>query len=171
MNRVIKKVCLLGEESVGKTSLVQRFVYDRFSEVYKSTIGVSLSKKTIVSGSTETVLMVWDLEGNSEPSRLPQDYMRGAHFALAVADLSRPETMAKAALFSRSFLKLNPHSSCILALNKSDLMPGATKESFFRELPDSSEFETLFMQITLTSAKTGGNTDVLFNYISGGAAE
>ncbi|HSN77984.1 MAG TPA: GTP-binding protein, partial [Anaerolineae bacterium] len=37
-----KKVCLLGDFAVGKTSLVRRFVYDLFEDKYLSTIGVKV---------------------------------------------------------------------------------------------------------------------------------
>ena len=43
-----KKVCLLGDFAVGKTSLVRRFVYDLFDDKYVSTIGVKVSRKTVI---------------------------------------------------------------------------------------------------------------------------
>ena len=47
MNTIQKKVCLLGDFAVGKTSLVRRFVEGRFDDRYLSTIGVKISRKTI----------------------------------------------------------------------------------------------------------------------------
>ena len=44
-----KKICLLGDFAVGKSSLMRRFVYDRFDDKYLSTIGVKVSRKTIVT--------------------------------------------------------------------------------------------------------------------------
>src|SRR5512136_1257378 len=53
MKVIQKKVCLLGEFAVGKTSLVRRFVEGRFDDRYLSTIGVRISRKTLQrSGST-----------------------------------------------------------------------------------------------------------------------
>ncbi len=45
--KISKKVCLLGDFSVGKTSLIRRFVERKFSENYLSTVGVTISKKTV----------------------------------------------------------------------------------------------------------------------------
>ena len=45
---ISKKICLLGDFAVGKTSLVQRFVYALFDDKYISTIGVKVSRKTVV---------------------------------------------------------------------------------------------------------------------------
>ena len=43
-----KKICLLGAFSVGKTSLIRRFVEDRFEDKYLSTIGTKISRKTLL---------------------------------------------------------------------------------------------------------------------------
>ena len=54
---VSKKVCLLGDFAVGKTSLVRRFVYDIFDEKYISTIGVKVSRKTVAVPMTDGALV------------------------------------------------------------------------------------------------------------------
>ena len=65
-----KKVCLLGDFAVGKTSLVRRFVYDLFDDQYLSTIGVKVSRKTITVARgqdlVELTMMLWDLAGSEE---------------------------------------------------------------------------------------------------------
>ncbi len=70
MTTISKKVCLLGDFAVGKTSLVRRFVYDLFNDKYISTIGVKVSRKTVVVPRThdlvELAMMLWDLGGSEE---------------------------------------------------------------------------------------------------------
>ncbi|MBK8429800.1 MAG: hypothetical protein IPL28_00260 [Chloroflexi bacterium] len=61
MNTIQKKVCLLGDFAVGKTSLVRRFVEGRFDDRYLSTIGVKISRKTITRAEYILNLLVWDL--------------------------------------------------------------------------------------------------------------
>ena len=60
-----KKVCLLGDFAVGKTSLVRRFVYDLFDDKYVSTIGVKVSRKTVIltrgDDIVDLTMMLWDL--------------------------------------------------------------------------------------------------------------
>jgi GTPase SAR1 and related small G proteins len=58
-----KKICMLGSFSVGKTSMVQRFVYSVFSDNYLSTVGVKISKKQINIDGTDLNMVLWDLEG------------------------------------------------------------------------------------------------------------
>nr|MDJ0593137.1 GTP-binding protein [Pleurocapsa sp. MO_226.B13] len=44
---ITKKICLLGDFNVGKTSLIRRFVEDKFSDQYLSTVGVKVSRKSL----------------------------------------------------------------------------------------------------------------------------
>ena len=92
-----KKVCLLGDFAVGKTSLVRRFVYDLFDDKYISTIGVKVSRKTVSLARDDDIvdltMMLWDLAGSEEFSRMRASYLRGAACALMVYDISRPETL------------------------------------------------------------------------------
>jgi GTPase SAR1 family protein len=58
---VQKKVCMLGGFSVGKTSLVKRFVESVFSETYLTTVGVKIDKKTVDLGDRAVNLILWDV--------------------------------------------------------------------------------------------------------------
>ena len=118
-----KKVCLIGAFGVGKTSLIERFVYNIFSEKYMSTIGVKVDKKeiTLENGSGMN-LLIWDLAGQEESAELPDSYLRGMSGYLLVADGTRRETLASAL---RINVKLRERYSRIpfeFLINKSDLM-------------------------------------------------
>ncbi len=92
MNEIQKKVCLLGDFAVGKTSLVRRFVEGRFDDKYLSTIGVKISRKTLARPYGALHLIVWDLAGGEEFGA-ESSYLRGAAGALIVGDLTRRETL------------------------------------------------------------------------------
>ena len=66
MHTVQKKVCLLGDFAVGKTSLIRRFVEGRFDDRYLSTIGVKISRKTVTRADHLLNLLIWDLAGGDE---------------------------------------------------------------------------------------------------------
>ena len=58
------KILLLGNAAVGKTSLVQRFVHDRFDSSYLMTIGMEPSEKHVkLKDGTHVALSIWDLAG------------------------------------------------------------------------------------------------------------
>jgi len=119
-----KKVCLLGEFAVGKTSLVRRFVYDVFDDKYVSTIGVKVSRKTVVvpheGQPIELNMMLWDLASSQEFSRVRASYYRGAAGAVLVCDLTRAETLAGLLPYAQDLRQVCPRAGFVVAGNKSD---------------------------------------------------
>src|SRR5512136_3486341 len=93
MTVIQKKVCLLGDFGVGKTSLVRRFVEGRFDDKYLSTIGVRISRKTLLRSGGTLNLLLWDLAGAQE-FNTQSSYLAGVAAALIVCDLTRRETLA-----------------------------------------------------------------------------
>jgi len=99
VRRVFKvKICLVGEEGVGKTSTIRRFVDGKFSEAYKRTIGTSVSKKTVElengGDAVELRCLVYDIVGDHRFLRLFREaYFQHARGVVAVCDLTRPETL------------------------------------------------------------------------------
>ncbi len=83
MKGILGKICLLCDSSVGKTSLIRRFMYKRFDEKYVSTLGTTVSKKMILLYSLkselniELQLLIWDVSGPRELKRIPRSYKEG----------------------------------------------------------------------------------------------
>jgi small GTP-binding protein len=88
-----KKVCILGGFSVGKTSLIRRYVQSIFSETYITTVGVKIDKKTLDLAGRLVTLILWDMAGEDEMASLRMTYLRGAAGYLLVADGTRPATL------------------------------------------------------------------------------
>src|SRR5438034_8436214 len=90
------KICLVGEEGVGKTSLIDRFVSGAFDESYIRTLGAVVSKKTVAIGSMQGRLvqgdmMILDIMGKRTFLQLFKEaYFHGAQRVLAVFDTTRP---------------------------------------------------------------------------------
>ena len=107
-----KKVCLLGEFAVGKTSLVRRFVQNFFDDRYISTVGVKVSRKTMsfprAGEVVELTMMIWDLAGSEEFDRVRASYLRGTAGALLVCDLTRPETLHGLRAYANDLFSVNP---------------------------------------------------------------
>jgi small GTP-binding protein len=93
---VQKKICMLGGFSVGKTSLVKRYVESVFSESYLTTVGVKIDKKTVSLGERPVNLILWDLAGEDDLASLRLSYLRGASGYVLVADGTRPATIEMA---------------------------------------------------------------------------
>jgi small GTP-binding protein len=160
-----KKVCLLGEFAVGKTSLVRRFVYNVFDDRYISTIGVRVSRKTITvpveEQLAEVTFMVWDIAGSEEFNRVSTSYLRGAAGAILVYDLTREQTFDQLYNYVLSLYKVNPQAKLVLAGNKSDLVDMNTLDTRKAEQLAAELSAPLFF----TSAQQGKEVDNLFRQL------
>jgi small GTP-binding protein len=157
MTTIQKKICLLGDFAVGKTSLVRRLVEGRFDDKYLSTIGVKISRCTIHRADGEMNLLIWDLAGGDEFSD-PTSYLRGAAGALIVCDLTRRETLAAFERYASQVHALNPGVPLVLLGNKRDLEDERT-------VSDQDMVwvgDTLGAPYFLTSAKTGEQVEAAF---------
>src|SRR6202007_355940 len=88
-----KKLCMLGRFSVGKTSLVKRFVSSVFSDAYLTTVGVKIDKKTVDLGERAVNLILWDVAGEDDVSTVRMSYLRGSAGYVLVADGTRLSTL------------------------------------------------------------------------------
>jgi small GTP-binding protein len=166
-----KKICVLGDFAVGKTSLVRRFVYDLFDDKYISTIGVKVSRKTVAVPRDEVIveltLMLWDLAGSEEFDRVRASYLRGAAGAVLVCDLTRPETLGSLQQYTRELQTASPGARLILAANKRDLVEPILPEG--QPVLDPEQIEakaaSLDAPYYLTSAKCGDQVEALFRHL------
>jgi small GTP-binding protein len=163
--KIIRKVCLLGDGGVGKTSLVRRCVEDIFSDNYIISFGTKVSKKVIDLEEVELTLMIWDILGQKSDDALHAAYYRGANGALLVGDQTRPETMRHLVKWKGDFLKVNPGAFILAAANKSDL-ESSMNASEIQEL--TLALGTGFLR---TSAKTGDGVEGLFLNLGRGIME
>jgi len=163
---ILAKICILGELSVGKTSLVRRFVDREFSDRYLTTVGVKISRKLLrvaggQGGEDERIqLILWDLEGGIGFQEMSATYIRGARAAVVVGDVTRAGTIQAIGSHIDHFRSVNPAGLAIVALNKSDLRKDEPDE---QSLPWGNRDDVV---ATLhTSALTGEGVDRLFGEI------
>jgi len=166
---ISKKVCLLGDFAVGKTSLVRRFIYNLFDDRYLSTIGVKVSRKTLnVSRGEEMLevnLMLWDLAGGDGFNQARKSYLRGADGALLVCDLTRPQTLSSLQGYASVLLQMNPEARFAVAGNKRDLVDQPTPGGQCLTAEQvAAAAGALDAPWSLTSARTGDEVETLFRH-------
>jgi small GTP-binding protein len=172
MSGISKKMCLIGDFGVGKTSLIRRFVDRQFSDRYLSTVGVKISKKNVELENVKqqeklgVQLLIWDLEGHTKFKGIAPSYLQGASGAVVVADVTRQETIERIPEHINLFFSVNPKAVVILALNKSDLVDEEKMEKIENLIPNSERERVL--SIYQTSAKTGTQVDDIFQNLSYG---
>lgn len=169
MGIIKRKICVLGAFSVGKTSLVNRFVHDRFDEKYLTSVGISVSQKLMPplqdpqSGQTvQYMFLIWDIAALEKFDSVSMNYFRGSSGALAVADVTRRATIDDLGPLCKKFIEINPKAALITVGNKADLHKG--DETIRTDLNMlASEYDT---DMILTSAKSGDGVEKAFIALS-----
>ncbi|GAB5577409.1 ras-related protein Rab-6A isoform X1 [Prionailurus iriomotensis] len=82
------KLVFLGEQSVGKTSLITRFMYDSFDNTYQATIGIDFLSKTMYLEDRTIRLQLWDTAGQERFRSLIPSYIRDSAAAVVVYDIT-----------------------------------------------------------------------------------
>jgi len=157
MTTIQRKICLLGDFAVGKTSLVRRYVEGRYDDRYLSTIGVKISRRVLARSYGDLNLLVWDLAGSKEFSSQAA-YLRGAAGALIVCDLTRFETLASLERYAGQVRGVNGNVPLVFVANKSDL----PAERAIADPDLQNACAALGGPLLLTSAKTGENVEAAF---------
>ena len=124
----IFKLVLIGDKMVGKTSVINRYVHDRFQGRYMGTIGLNVSTKDLeiqLNGKHYTIhLLIYDLASEETFEDLFGPFSKGASGAIFVFDLTRKNTLESIDDWASRLNKLTTESiisSSILIGNKSDL--------------------------------------------------
>ena len=162
---ISKKICMIGDFSVGKTSLIRRFVDRQFSDKYLSTVGVKISRKAVELRSEKgegkkMQLLIWDIEGQTKFKAIAPSYLLGAKGAIIVADVSRPETIESLPEHIKLFLSVNQKGFMIIALNKADLIESEKMKKILQANKFAEEEQVI--GVFPTSAKEGENVDQIF---------
>ena len=153
-----KKICMIGDFSVGKTSLVSRFVRQSFSEKYLTTVGVKIDTKLVKLSDEQNVkLILWDIAGNDALNTTTISYLRGAAGFLLVIDGTRLPTWHSAINLRETVTAQIGDKPFIMLLNKVDLV-----EQWEIDQQIIDEKNQQGWTLLSTSAKTGVNVEKAF---------
>jgi len=156
------KVVMLGASGVGKSSLVLRFVLDKFSEATEATIGAAFLTKSIVCDDYTLKFEIWDTAGQERFKSLAPMYYRNSRVAIVVYDVSSPESFEKAKEWIEEFKAAEQNTERIIALvgNKADLSKKISSQVSQQYAEDNG---LMWME---TSAKEALNVNKLFESIA-----
>ena len=117
------KLCLLGDSGVGKSSLVLRFVHDRFEPHATATIGASFMSKNFKTDDHSFKYQIWDTAGQEKYKALAPMYYRGAAAAIIVYDITLESSFESVKRWVRELKQMGPQNIVIaIAGNKKDLV-------------------------------------------------
>ncbi|CCJ31387.1 unnamed protein product, partial [Pneumocystis jirovecii] len=157
------KLVFLGDQSVGKTSLITRFMYDTFDNTYQATIGIDFLSKTMYLEDRTVRLQLWDTAGQERFRSLIASYIRDSSVAIVVYDITNRTSFINTNRWIDD-IKAERGNDVIIVIvgNKTDLN---NKRQVTTEEGEkmAKELKTMFME---TSAKTGHNVKALFKEIT-----
>ncbi|XP_018598767.1 ras-related protein Rab-6A-like isoform X1 [Scleropages formosus] len=157
------KLVFLGEQSVGKTSLITRFMYDSFDNTYQATIGIDFLSKTMYLEDRTVRLQLWDTAGQERFRSLIPSYIRDSTIAVVVYDITNLNSFQQTSKWIDD-VRTERGSDVIIMLvgNKTDL---ADKREVSVEAAEKKARELNVMHIE-TSAKAGYNVKQLFRRVA-----
>ncbi|MGI9205958.1 MAG: Rab family GTPase [Woeseiaceae bacterium] len=163
MTQITRKICIVGDFAVGKTSVVERFVNNHFSGKYLTTVGVKIDTKEIslVEPAVSVKLVLWDVAGAEEFGSREMAYLRGAAGMVFVVDGTRATTLSSVMSLKEQIQELYGQRSSVLLLNKSDL---ASQWQIDRGKLESLGDE--FSHVFRTSAKTGDEVEAALTQLA-----
>ena len=159
-----KKIVLLGDPSVGKTSLARKFVFDIFDDKYITTLGTKISKKQIVyeklvnDATISLTMLVWDVMGQHDFAQFREVAYTGCMGGIVVCDITRKETIENWLYWRDSLFKSVGEVPIVVLGNKIDLAENHEPEVVMvKKITTENNLISFF-----TSAKTGENVDNAF---------
>lgn len=159
-----RKVMLLGEIGVGKSSLARRLVFDKFSRDYKPTIGVEVYRYEVpaVAAGEAMSLILWDTDGNFGDAIFRHVYIKQAAAAVIVGDQSRPDTITAMLRLARGFAEVLPGRAIHFVLNKDDLVDASAGAEAEGILSSPKVAELGPVPTIKTSAMSGAHVEQAF---------
>ncbi|RLN34784.1 hypothetical protein C2845_PM03G13250 [Panicum miliaceum] len=154
------KLVFLGDQSVGKTSIITRFMYDKFDNTYQATIGIDFLSKTMYLEDHTVRLQLWDTAGQERFRSLIPSYIRDSSVAVVVYDVA--SKLLKKLWIDEVRTERGGDVIVVLVGNKTDLVDKrqvSTEEGESK----SKELNVMFIE---TSAKAGFNIKPLFRKIA-----
>ncbi|KAL8723559.1 MAG: hypothetical protein Q9225_000194 [Loekoesia sp. 1 TL-2023] len=157
------KLVFLGEQSVGKTSLITRFMYDSFDNMYQATIGIDFLSKTMYLEDRTVRLQLWDTAGQERFRSLIPSYIRDSSVAVVVYDISSLKSFQNTRKWVDDVRGERGNDVIIVLVgNKTDL---GDKREVTQQMgeEEAKRCGAIFVE---TSAKAGANVKGLFRRIA-----
>lgn len=153
------KLALVGDSSVGKSSIMNKFTDDFFTNESIPTIGVDYKIRNIFRNSKHYKIQIWDTAGQERFRTITSSYYRSVVGIIIVFDIGNIDTFENVKMWISECKKYNSDAEIFLVGNKSEL------PNYLRKISkDNAEkyAKTIGCDYIEVSAKTGFNIDELF---------
>jgi small GTP-binding protein len=156
------KIVLVGDSGVGKSNILNRFVFNEFSHDSKSTVGVELNSKSFIINNTIIKVQLWDTAGQERYKSITSAYYKGARGALIIYDITKTESFKSVDKWFREIKEYGEKNVVTLLVgNKCDLKQLRSVET----LTALEKGKTLGIPYLETSAADSTNVEEAFKKI------
>ena len=157
------KLVFLGDESVGKTSIITRFMYDTFDSTYKVTIGIDFVSKTMYLDHRIVRLQLWDTAGQERFRSLIPSYIRDSSVAIVCYDITNRASFLNTEQWIDDVRSERGNDVVIMLVgNKTDVQE-RRQVSAEEGQAKAKDYGVMFIE---TSAKAGFNVKALFRKLA-----
>lgn len=166
--KVDVKVVMLGKEFSGKTSIVERFLNERFvgENKYQSTIGAAYGARKMTVGKREVILGVWDTAGSERYESMTRMYYRGAKAAVVCYAVNDEQSWEKLQFWISELKKMEENCRIYICATKIDLLQGNNRNRVIDYHNTTDYSYDINAKIYETSSKTGTNIIEMFQEIA-----
>lgn len=99
------KICIIGNSGVGKTSLIIRYIKNKFTNQYRITVGADLFSKEVTYNSKQYILQIWDTAGQEKFQSIGSAFYRGSDACVLVFDLTTKKSFEDLENWKREFIR------------------------------------------------------------------
>ncbi|CAG9329951.1 unnamed protein product [Blepharisma stoltei] len=172
-SKIENKVIFLGDSGVGKSSILQRHIYNLFDEAHEITLGVQFHQSIVNTNAAQfktnipldinktIALDLWDTAGQERFKSLMPLYYRDTSVSVIVYDVANLKTFEKCSYWVNDLISKEPNCILFLVGNKADSSNKQVSEAMAKKFSKTHNMEWLE-----TSAKSSLNIDLLFRKIA-----
>ncbi|KAK7068525.1 Ras-related protein Rab-24 [Halocaridina rubra] len=160
--KVDLKVVMLGQISCGKTSVVERFIYNRFNNNYQNTIGAAFGARYLDVQGKRICLGLWDTAGSERYEAMSRIYYRDAKAAVICYDITNSKSLDRAKFWVSELQRSEESCKLYLCGTKLDVVQDDPhrRQVDYHDVNDYAE--QICGKFFETSSKTGHNIEELF---------
>ena len=153
------KLIVIGDENVGKTSIINRFKSNQFTGEYEPTVGLDFQSMSLYIDDQNVTLLLYDTAGQEKYRSLIPLYTKDAHIILLIYDISNYDSFTNVEKWYDALSNVNKEEAIFFLVgNKVDLVEERkVKEEEGKEFAEQHNF--IFQEI---SALTGDGIQELF---------
>jgi Ras-related protein Rab-6A len=152
------KIVILGDVSVGKSSLITRISTNHFKDGYEPSVGMDFANKSCKYKDKILKMQIWDTAGQEKYKSLIPTYLRGSNIVMIVFDLSAKSTFNNLIKWVNFVQDIISNAHIAIVGNKSDLLDKVQVSN-----DEIEHFEQSYnLKVYRVSAKSGDNINKMF---------